>query len=97
MVSVWRNMTELEFANRYTYRDLQHMGATYFKDRMLVVSSVASGLKGSLKPGKDQKTGATKGRLPSWFQGKPGAKVVDLDGPIEALMPYVGGIGGLKK
>lgn len=84
--------------NSMTYSQFGHVVAAYLKDKMFVVSTVAAGLGDGKKSGKAPRR-AGKNTVPNWMRAKmrPGANVVDLDGPLENLRPFVAGIDAAKK
>ena len=105
IVANLRHTTEDEVANGYTYRQIEHIAGTYVRDRFIVVEEVARVLLGDKAPvvpkagdgdGAEAPAFRTKRRVPSWFRPRyrPGVRmqrnVVDLDGPMEEIAPYVG-------
>jgi hypothetical protein len=82
--------------NTYTYRQAISLAAFIVKDKFMVVSEMMSAVsKGSVeKPSSHPTSSQTHNanKLPGWYRARPGARmsVVDLDGPIENLQPYLG-------
>lgn len=99
-----RCMTESEVVNTFTQRQINHIGDTYLRDRTLVMNLVGEALSGI---GDDKKveigaseakklSKASAGRLPTWFMPKNKGPVINLDGGMESIKPYVGGYGKVE-
>jgi hypothetical protein len=105
-VATVRGVTEQRVVNDYTYRQAQHVGMTYLRDRMLVMEAINDALAGIGGEKEDdvQKTQKTsrkrstkrKRGLPSWFSPRGKHVVVDLDGDMDLLKPYIGKRRGKK-
>lgn len=97
-----RGMSERQVVNTFTHRQINHIGETYLRDRTLVMNLVGEALsgigeeKGKIEVGADEAkklSRASAGRLPTWFMPKNKGPVVDLDGPMSSIKPFVGGYG----
>lgn len=86
-------MTEYEAANTYTYRQGFAIAEFYIKDKFAVVEQMVKAFSMGMKGNSG---GRVKRSLPSWYKGRRG-HVVDLDGPLSEIMPYVGGVGAAQK
>lgn len=94
LVANIRATDEIELANRFTFRQLAHVCEVHIQDKFMVAMELAK-----VFTGRKTKSGKSKG-LPSsysWFQYKPrrpgklrSMQHVDLDGPMEALRPFLG-------
>jgi len=63
------------------------------KDKFAVVAEVLKSFKPSSKPSSPtHPSSQASGRLPSWYKPSSNARtrIVDLDGPMEGLTPYLG-------
>lgn len=94
-----RGMDEVDVVNKFTFRQAVHVGGTYLKDKMLVMTVVSKAL-GKIGSGAKEDTPATKRKrrgLPSWFTPKSGRyEVVDLDddlGTVKAKVAEYMGAG----
>lgn len=97
LVATLRGSDELEVANCYTYDQLHHIAGVHLKDKMFLLRIVADSL--GVEHGKNISSTVQvpgKRKLPSWYRprfkhGRPvRMNVVDLDGPMEHLAPYIG-------
>lgn len=86
-ISTARGLDEEELVNRYTYRQLLHIGGTLLKERMLVLTALSGAFKSGKKTDKRfPPAPRTKKELPKWFVPKASNyRVVDLDGPLDEL------------
>jgi hypothetical protein len=98
-ISGHRKVSEEEVLNSYTFRQASALCEHIMRDRFLVVSEVLKSFGGGAKkpsssPPKDtrRKAPGRPNTLPSFYKVRPGARVsiVDLDGPMEALQPFLG-------
>jgi hypothetical protein len=83
----------MEVVNAYTYRQAMSLVNYIIKDKFAVIAEVLKSFDSSSKPSPSTSPSPRAGcRLPSWYRPKQGARirVVDLDGPMSDLMPYVG-------
>jgi len=81
MVANMKGMFESEIVNYYTYRQLTFLYQEIIRSKFMLfeaVSKLLGSSKGSSKIGRKRK----------------GKNVIDLDGPLESLAGYVGGVGG---
>lgn len=88
-----RGISEHEVVNSYTYRQATALVEYLVREKFMVVTEVASAFFGKQKPNQPTPTPAPPNRgLPSWYQPRANAriKVVDLDGPMASLQPYLG-------
>lgn len=97
-----RSMPEREVVNTFTHRQINHIGETYLRDRTLVMNLVGEALSGIGDEKEKTKTETDKPkvsdkRLPSWFIPKNKGPVIDLDGPMSSIKPFVGGYGKPEK
>jgi len=95
IVATIRNTTEERIVNDYTYRQLMHVGMTYLKDKMYVLSIIGDAMRSG--KGKTQQLRgelpSSTGRLPSWFKPRTDRpyEVIDLDKtPIKKLRLDIG-------
>lgn len=97
-----RKMSEVEVVNEYSHRQAMMLAEHVVKDRFMVASELLGAFGGSGKQGSTHHPsppspgGRRKRGLPSWYRAKPGSRVVDLDGPMSELAPYLGK-GALKR
>lgn len=96
-ISGHRGISESEVVNSYTYRQAIDLCAYLAKDKFLVVSELLSAFSGSSK-GSSKKSGS-RSTVPKWFKQRAGKRynVIDLDGPMENIEPYVGMLPKPKK
>ena len=92
-----RATTEREIVESYTHRQLAHIGRTYLKDRLLVLSEVAKGF--GAKPAGTGKGGRRRSLNIRRQPLRPGMKrkvnVIDIDKPIDgATQALLGNIMG---
>ena len=91
-----RATTEREIVESYTHRQLAHIGRTYLKDRLLVLSEVSKGL--GAKPADGKKKGRRSlniRRQPLRPGMKRKVNVIDIDKPIDgATQALLGNIMG---
>jgi len=103
LVANLRHTTEHRVVNDYTYRQIERVVGTHIKDKFMVVSAIMGEVENKDRgnePGGgadgERKGGRKPRRLPAWYNPKyrPGVRVkrnvVDLDGPMARLAPYVG-------
>lgn len=79
--------------NTYTYRQAMTLIGYIIKDKYAVLSEVLKSFNPSSKPSSSTSPSSPAGcRLPSWYKPRSNARVrvVDLDGPMEGLTPYLG-------
>lgn len=85
-------MSEEQVVNKYTYRQAIAMCEFIIKEKFAVVAAIASSFSGK-KP-KDISSNSVRPKshgLPSWYKPtSKNARVVDLDGPMDSLKPYLG-------
>ncbi len=86
MVANEKGMFESEIVNCYTYRQLIFLYQEIVRSKFMLFEAVAKML-GSSKGMKRSKGSVVGGR-------RKGKRVIDLDGPLESLAEFVGGIGG---
>jgi hypothetical protein len=92
-VSGHRGISEHEVVNSYTYRQAITLVEYLVREKFMVVTEVATAFFSKQKPDQPSSTPApSKSVLPSWYQPRSNAriKVIDLDGPMAALQPYIG-------
>lgn len=83
----------MEVVNAYTYRQAVSLIQFIVRDKFAVVTEILKSFGPMKKPSPSTSPSPRAGcRLPSWYRPKQGARirVVDLDGPMSDLMPYVG-------
>ena len=97
LVANLRGSDELSVANVYTYEQLHHIAGVYLKDKLFLLRVVSEAFTGKSGTNASTQTGTSTGRaLPKWYRprfrnGRPvNMKVIDLDGPMEDLAPYIG-------
>jgi len=101
-----RGVDEHHVMNNYTYRQIEHIAGAYMKDRTMVVRMLAGAFAGGTKgeddadgeaerPKEKKKTAAKKsvGKFSPIAAIPRGAPVINLDGPLESMAGWVGGIG----
>jgi hypothetical protein len=80
--------------NSYTYRQAMSLVNYIVRDKFAVVSELLKSFNPSIKPSMSSTHPSPQagGRLPSWYKPRSNARirVVDLDGPIEGLTPFLG-------
>lgn len=87
-------MSEEQVVNKYTYRQAIAMCEFIIKEKFAVVAAIASSFGG--KKSKDISSKSVQSKslsrgLPSWYKPKSrNSLIVDLDGPMESLNPYLG-------
>jgi len=94
-ISGQRKISEAEVANSYTHRQALQLAEYIMKERFMVASEILGAFHGKgPKPNKSSPHSPSPRscRLPSWYRTRPGSKshVVDLDGPMSALAPFLG-------
>jgi hypothetical protein len=93
-ISGHRKIPETEVVNSYTHRQAMLLAEHLVRDKFAVASEVLSAFGGKepSDPAKDSPpTKATRKRgLPSWYRARPGSRVIDLDGPMSELAPFLG-------
>lgn len=94
-ISGQRRISEAEVVNSYTYRQALQLAGHITRDRFMVASEVIGAFSGRHpKPDHRSPQNPTPRRcgLPSWYRARPGSTphVVDLDGPMSALAPFLG-------
>jgi hypothetical protein len=63
------------------------------RDKFAIVTEILKSFNSKQKPSSSNSPSQSAGgRLPSWYKPRQGARVhvVDLDGPMSSLAPYVG-------
>jgi hypothetical protein len=84
MVANEKGMFESEIVNRYTYRQLIFLYQEITRSKFMLFEAVAK-MFGDGKKSNGMKSSVKQGK---------GKRVIDLDGPLESLAEFVGGIGG---
>lgn len=90
-----RKISEVEVANGYTHRQAMLLVEHIIKDRFMVANELVAAFGGRQKQDPSQPSSPhaaprrTRG-LPSWYRARPGSRVVDLDGPMGELAPFLG-------
>ena len=89
--------------NSYTYRQIEHIAGAYMKDRTMVVRMLAGAFASGADDDASEETDRPKEKKtrPKKTIGKfspvaaipSGAPVIDLDGPMEKMVGWVGGVG----
>lgn len=82
MVANEKSLSEKEVVNCYTDRQLEFLYQTIVRSKFMLFEAVSK-MFGSSK--KTNSMGSKRGK---------GKQVIDLDGPLESLSEFVGGIGG---
>ncbi len=100
-ISGQRKISEAEVVNSYTYRQALQLAEHIVKERFMVASEILGAFHGrGPKPSQSspRNPAPKQCRLPSWYRARPGSTphVVDLDGPMSALAPFLGK-GALKR
>jgi hypothetical protein len=94
-ISGQRGISEAEVVNSYTYRQALLLAEHITKEKFMVASEIMGAFRGRRsKPDKSspQNPAPSKCSLPSWYRTRSGSTphVVDLDGPMSALVPFLG-------
>lgn len=95
-ISGHRKIPEAEVVNSYTHRQAMMLVEHLIKDRFMVASELVAAFGGRQKPDSRQPSSSPQAAprrsrgLPSWYRARPGSRVVDLDGPMSDLAPYLG-------
>lgn len=94
-ISGHRKIPEAEVVNSYTHRQAMLLVGHIVRDRFMVASELVSVFGGRQKQDPSQPSSpraAPRGSrgLPSWYRARPGSRVIDLDGPMSELAPYLG-------
>lgn len=95
LVSVLANVRctdEIEVINKYTYRQVVHIAGAYFKDRMMVVTALLAPLKDKKTPGRKRRPAPAASNVRDRGSVSKGKLVIDLDGPLEKMVGFVGGV-----
>jgi hypothetical protein len=97
LVANLRCREEARVANDMTYRQLLHVCGVHLKDKFMLFEQVARAFTGDKFAGNGQSAGKRR-KLPDWYKktGRGRVKVVDVDGPMEELKPYLGKVGARK-
>ena len=93
-ISGHRKISEFDVANTYTYSQAMSLCVFLMKDRFLVVTELLKSFNsksGSQKTSSNQSS-VVGSKLPSWYIPRKNARlsVVDLDGPMSAIQPFLG-------
>jgi len=94
-ISGHRKISEAEVVNSYTHRQAMLLIEHIVKDRFMVASELVAAFGGKQKQDSHHSPSPNaaprmKRGLPSWYRAKPGSRVVDLDGPMGELAPFLG-------
>lgn len=92
-------ITEAEAVNAYSHRQALLVAEHVVRDRFMVASELLDAFGGQRKQDSARHNAPAPrrgARLPSWYRARPGSRVVDLDGPLSELAPYLGK-GALKR
>jgi hypothetical protein len=99
-----RGVDEQYVMENYTYRQIEHIAGAYMKDRTMVVRMLAGAFTGGNKSdeavevdGAEQpKKKKVRTKVVSKFSPvsaiPSGSPVIDLDGPLEKMAGWVGGV-----